>query len=96
MPLVSEACNIGYTPVTDANEEALTRARPVRVDQYYLRADMIAAANAALIAAQAKVPIVGHRGEGLPASVDGPRFVVRTRPIWRRLPEPWYRVGSER
>jgi hypothetical protein len=37
--LVSEACNIGYTPVIDAEDEALTRARLVHVDQYYLRVD---------------------------------------------------------
>lgn len=37
---------------------ALTRARLVHVDQYYLRADTITAANARLIAAQAAVPIV--------------------------------------
>ncbi|MFC6833388.1 hypothetical protein ACFQL8_31640 [Streptomyces goshikiensis] len=35
--------------------EALTRSRLVHVDQYYLRADTIAAANAALIAAQSAV-----------------------------------------
>jgi TnpA family transposase len=74
--LVSEACNIGYTPVVDAEEEALTRARLVHVDQYYLRAETIAAANAKLIEAQGRVPIVEHWGEGLLASVDGLRFVV--------------------
>ncbi|WSR19019.1 Tn3 family transposase [Streptomyces sp. NBC_00853] len=40
--LVSEACNIGMTPVINPNYEALTRARLVHVDQYYLRADTIA------------------------------------------------------
>ncbi|WP_261574656.1 Tn3 family transposase [Frankia gtarii] len=79
--LVAEACNIGYTPVIDANDEALTRARLVHVDQYYLRADTIAAANARLVAAQSRVPIVAHWGEGLLASVDGLRFVVPKRTI---------------
>ena len=79
--LVAEACNIGYTPVIDADDEALTRARLVHVDQYYLRADTIAAANAALITAQSRVPIVAHWGEGLLASVDGLRFVVPERTI---------------
>jgi hypothetical protein len=37
-------------PVIDAEEEARTRGRPVHVDQDYLRADTIAAANAAGIA----------------------------------------------
>jgi TnpA family transposase len=41
----------------------------------------IAAANAALIKAQGRVPIVEHWGEGLFASVDGLRFVVPKRTI---------------
>ncbi|MCP3819150.1 Tn3 family transposase [Streptomyces sp. A3M-1-3] len=36
--LVSEACNIGMTPVINPNHGALTRSRLVHVDQYYLRA----------------------------------------------------------
>lgn len=82
--LVAEACNIGYTPVVDADDEALTRARLAHVDQYYLRADTIAVANGALIAAQGRVPIVEHWGEGLLASVDGLRFVVPKRTISAR------------
>ena len=35
--LVSEACNIGYALVIDAEDEAPTRAWLVHVDQYYLR-----------------------------------------------------------
>ena len=87
--LVAGACNIGYTPVFDANDEALTRARLVHVDQYCLRADTIAAANARLIEAQAKVPIVAHWGEGLLASVDGLRFIVPKRTI-NAGPSPKY------
>ncbi len=87
--LVSEACNIGLVPVVNPGYEALTRARLVHVDQYYLRADTIAAANAALIAAQAAVPIVKFWGEGLLASVDGLRFVVPVRTI-NAAPSPKY------
>ncbi|MEU9428685.1 Tn3 family transposase [Streptomyces sp. NPDC048342] len=87
--LVSEACNIGMTPVINPNYEALTRSRLVHVDQYYLRADTIAAANAALIEAQAKVPIVKFWGQGLLASVDGLRFVVPVRSI-STAPSPKY------
>ncbi|MEU7028938.1 Tn3 family transposase [Streptomyces sp. NPDC046275] len=87
--LVSEACNIGLTPVTNPGVEALTRSRLVHVDQYYLRADTIAAANAALIAAQAEVPIVRYWGDGLLASVDGLRFVVPVRTI-NAAPSPKY------
>ena len=37
--LVAEACNVGLTPVTDPDNEALTRDRLSHVDQNYLRAD---------------------------------------------------------
>ncbi|BFP50705.1 hypothetical protein SCMC78_05120 [Streptomyces sp. CMC78] len=87
--LVSEACNIGMTPVINPGCGALTRSRLVHVDQYYLRADTIAAANAALIEAQARVPIVQFWGKGLLASVDGLRFVVPTRTI-NAAPSPKY------
>ncbi|WP_069734999.1 Tn3 family transposase [Streptomyces sp. EN27] len=87
--LVSEACSIGMTPVINPGYEALTRSRLVHVDQYYLRADTIAAANAALIEAQARVPIVQFWGKGLLASVDGLRFVVPTRTI-NAAPSPKY------
>jgi hypothetical protein len=52
--LVSEACNIGLTSVVNPAHEALTRARLVHVDQFYLRADTITAANAKLIETQAQ------------------------------------------
>jgi TnpA family transposase len=87
--LVSETCNIGMTPVINPGYEALTRSRLVHVDQYYLRSDTIAAANAALIEAQARVPIVQFWGKGLLASVDGLRFVVPTRTI-NAAPSPKY------
>ncbi|MER6691671.1 Tn3 family transposase [Streptomyces minutiscleroticus] len=87
--LVSEACNIGLAPVVNPCYEALTRARLVHVDQYYLRADTIAAANARLIAAQADIPIVRYWGEGLLASVDGLRFQVPMRTI-NAAPSPKY------
>ncbi|MFF3333730.1 Tn3 family transposase [Streptomyces sp. NPDC002888] len=87
--LVSEACNIGMTPVINPTHEALHRSRLVHVDQFYLRADTIAAANAALIEAQGQVPIVRYWGDGLLASVDGLRFVVPVRTI-NAAPSPKY------
>ncbi|WP_455432620.1 Tn3 family transposase [Streptosporangium canum] len=87
--LVPEACNIGLAPVVNPGYEALTRARLVHVDQYYPRADTIAAANARLIAAQAAVPTVKFWGEGLLASVDGLWFVVPVRTV-SAAPPPKY------
>lgn len=69
--------------------EVLTRARLVHVDQYCLRADTIAAANARLFEAQAAVPVVKFWGEGLLASVDGLRFVVPVRTV-SAAPSPKY------
>lgn len=69
--LLFEVHAIGMTLVIDPNHEALTRSRLVHVDRYCLRADTVTATNAALIAAQAQVLIVQHRGKGLLASVDG-------------------------
>ena len=87
--LVAEACNVGLTPVTDPDNEALTRDRLSHVDQNYLRADTHAAANARLILAQAEVPLAQAWGGGLLASVDGLRFVVPVRTL-NAGPSPKY------
>lgn len=79
--LIAEGCNVGLVPVTDPAREALTRGRLSHVDQNYVRAETHAAANAALIEAQGKVPIAQLWGGGLLASVDGLRFVVPVRTI---------------
>lgn len=87
--LISESCNVGLTPVINPNLAELTRARLSHVDQNYLRADTIAAANALLIEAQSGVELAQLWGGGLLASVDGLRFVVPTRTI-NAAPSPKY------
>ncbi|MEV1245495.1 Tn3 family transposase [Nonomuraea sp. NPDC049750] len=87
--LISEACNVGLTPMIKAGDEALTRGRLSHVDQNYVRAETHAAANAILIAHQGKVPIVASWGGGLLASVDGLRFVVPVKTI-NAGPSPKY------
>ncbi len=77
--LVAQSCNIGLTPVIDPEHKALTRSRLSHVDQNYVRADTIAAANAALITAQSRIELAQMWGGGLLASVDGLRFVVPSR-----------------
>ena len=73
--LISESCNVGLTPVINPNLVELTRARLSHVDQNYLRADTIAAANALLIEAQSRVELAQIWGGG-PARV-GRRAAVR-------------------
>jgi TnpA family transposase len=68
---------------------ALTRARLTHVDQAYLSAETLSAANARLVAAQSEVDIVRHWGGGLVASADGLRLVVPVRTI-NAGPNPRY------
>jgi hypothetical protein len=79
--LVAESCNVGLTTVINPNLVELTRARLSHVDQNYLRAETLAAANALLIEAQSRIELAQLWGGGLLASVDGLRFVVPVRTI---------------
>ncbi len=74
--LLAEACNVGFAPIIQPGEPALSRARLSHVNQNYLRAENHRAANACLIAAQAGIDLVTAWGTGQLASVDGLRFVV--------------------
>ena len=87
--LVAESCNIGLTPVTKTGVAALTRGRLSHVDQNYLRAETIKAANATLIAYQATIALARAWGGGLVASADGMRFVVPVQTI-NAGPNPRY------
>ncbi|NKY60933.1 Tn3 family transposase [Nocardia flavorosea] len=82
--LCAHAMNVGFGPVTSPGVEALTRDRLHHVDQSYLRFDTLAAANTALVEAQARIPLAQAWGGGLVASVDGLRFVVPVRTIHAR------------
>ncbi len=82
--LCSQAMNVGLTPVVSPGVEALTRDRLRHVDQHYLRAETLSAANTVLVNAQAAVPLAQLWGGGVVASVDGMRFVVPVRTIYAR------------
>lgn len=77
--LTAHSLNVGLSPVIDAGVPAPTRGRLSHVDQYYLRPDTYALANAALIDAQADIPLAQVWGGGMIAAVDGVRFVVPVR-----------------
>src|SRR6478735_7825599 len=51
--LCASAMNVGFSPVVSPGTEALTRDRLHHVDQHYVRLDTLAAANSALVEAQA-------------------------------------------
>jgi TnpA family transposase len=86
--LVAHGCNVGYTPVI-GGADALRYGRLSHVDQTYLRLETYRAANAALIGAQASIPLAQAWGGGLVASVDGMRFVVPVPSVYAR-PNPKY------
>ena len=87
--LIAEACNIGIEPLRDRNHPALSRDRLSWVDQNYLRAETIAAANALLVYHHSRLPLAQKFGTGAIASVDGLRFVVPVKTI-NAGPNPRY------
>jgi TnpA family transposase len=87
--LVAGACNTGLHPVVKPIVPALTRDRLSHVDQNYVRAETIQAANGRLIAAQTRIALASACGGGLVASADGLRFVVPVATI-HAGPNPHY------
>ena len=92
--LLAEACNTGLEPLIRLDTPALRRSRLSWVRQNYLRAETLTRANAALVAAQAAIPLARAWGGGDVASADGLRFVVPVRTI-HSGPNPRY-FGQER
>ena len=87
--LCGRAMNVGFKPVTTPGVPALTRDRLMHVDQCYIRAETLTAANAVLVDAQAGIDLAQAWGGGLVASIDGMRFVVPVRTHHAR-PNPKY------
>ncbi len=91
--LASQAMNIGYAPIITKGVEALERHRLGHVAQNYLRAETFSAANAALIEAQARIPLAQAWGGGLVAAIDGMRFVVASKSIYARPNSKYFGRG---
>ena len=87
--LIAEACNIGLEPLVEPGRTALTRARLSWVEQNYLRADTLTAANARLVDDQTDIDLARAWGGGEVASADGLRFVVPVRTL-NGAPNPRY------
>jgi len=87
--LLAEACNIGVEPLVRNEVPALRRSRLSWVAQNFLRSDTLTAANACLVAAQNRIPLVQAWGSGEVASADGLRFVVPVRTL-HAGPNPKY------
>jgi TnpA family transposase len=91
--LCGHAMNVGFKPVSTPGVTALARDRLHHVDQCYIRAETLTAANAILVEAQAAVDLAQAWGGGLVASIDGMRFVVPVRTHYAR-PNRKYFAGK--
>ena len=87
--LLAEACNIGLEPLVRNDVPALRRSRLSWVNQNFLRTETLTEANACLVAAQNRIPLVQTWGGGEVASADGLRFVVPVRTL-HAGPNPKY------
>ncbi|CAO5235068.1 Tn3 family transposase [Frankia sp. AgKG'84/4] len=87
--LAAQAMNIGLAAVASDTVPALALDRLFWVEQNYLRAATLTAANAALVDYHTALPLVAAWGGGELASADGLRFVVPVRTI-NAGPNPKY------
>jgi TnpA family transposase len=71
----------GLSRFGSPGEPLIRRGRLALVQQNYIRAETLIRANALLVDAQTKVPLVGAWGGGEVASADGLRFVVPVRTV---------------
>jgi Tn3 transposase DDE domain len=69
--LTASAMNVGMRPMVQEGNEALTLDRLYWVEQNYIRAATLTAANAALAGYHSWLPLVAHWGGGELASADG-------------------------
>ncbi len=92
--LIADACNIGLEPVARSALAPLTRSRLSHVDQNYVRAETLAAANAKLVDFQAILPLAQTWGGGHLASVDGMRFRVPVKTIHAGPNPKYFGVGK--
>jgi TnpA family transposase len=74
--LVAQACNIGLEPLVREDHPALRQSRLGWVVQNFIRSETLAAANAMVVSAHAKLPVTQHWGDGQVASADGLRFLA--------------------
>jgi len=91
--LLAEACNIGLEPLVRPDVPALTRGRLSWVQQNYIRIDTLQSANAALVNAQARIPLAQVWGGGEVASADGLRFTVPVRTLNAGANSKYFGVG---
>lgn len=80
--LMSEACNVGLSPVTKKAFTSLKRDRLIYVSYQYLRLDTLSAANRQIIKAHSKLKLALYWGDGSIGSADGIRYVTPQKSLY--------------
>ena len=83
--LISQACNVGWRPLTNERIPALREDRLKWVARHYIRPETLIAANARIVDCHAKLWLAELWGGGEIASIDGMRFVVPYRTFHARF-----------
>ena len=91
--LLAEACNTGPEPLIRNDVPALRCDRLFWIEQNYIRAETLIAANATLVSAQNRIPWAQAWGGGEIASADGLRFVVPIRTVHAGPHPEYFGVG---
>lgn len=92
--ILSEACNVGLTPVAKETVEALKIDRLRYVDQYYLRLSTITEANNKLVTAYQEQELSSHWGSGDMASADAIRFKTGKKSLYGGRNPKYYGDGQ--
>ncbi|MCZ1901482.1 Tn3 family transposase, partial [Enterococcus faecium] len=82
--LLSESCNIGFSPVSKEGFDSLKYDRLVYVNHHYIRVDTLSGANQKIIHAHRKLATSKIWGDGHMASADGIRYITPQRSLYSR------------
>lgn len=91
--LLSEACNIGFSPVSKEGFDSLKYDRLVYVNHHYIRVDTLSGANQKIIHAHRKLTISKIWGDGHMASADGIRYVTPQRSLYSKSNPKYFGRG---
>jgi TnpA family transposase len=83
--LISQACNVGWTPLINESIPALSADRLKWVARHYIRPETLIPANARIVEVHSKLWLPELWGGGEVASIDGMRFVVPYRTFHARF-----------
>ncbi|HHD7854504.1 TPA: Tn3 family transposase, partial [Enterococcus faecium] len=91
--LLSESCNIGFSPVSKEGFDSLKYDRLVYVNHHYIRVDTLSGANQKIIHAHRKLATSKIWGDGHMASADGIRYITPQRSLYSRSNPKYFGRG---